>query len=470
MSKGFKIGGFLSSMPQEYPIKEPIETETMMIDVYKLKNNDKNPYDLEEIESLAEYLTYGANIPLIEVAKKDGEYIIWSGHRRTRAIIYGLEHGYQYPKHIIDKGQVKVIIKDFDKEAQLYGQGIYTAEDFQILDLVLPNKGQRRNISISTCAAEIDMLEPIVRKKFDYDKTKGSFRAYFAMFLGISESNLQRYFSYRKLSTYIKEAISQEKIRFTVATDHLSKLAIEEQDALVAFFEQQNIDVTEKAVLSHLKKDKEELTSLDKADSSHTSTVDHVPVMEHDLETRGQMILSNVESTSGMESLAPESKEEPILENWGLESVLLDKIPSEYGQLTILLKSKEGGFVAGFTFKSNKEGESMAEPPLISEIPKEKDIAVKEEIDFLLEYGPAAIKEALYAGKYAIKQEETPSEKDSKEEITAFSENKKIRFEEIKSSVTSKLSNISAIRDKQQFINELKSLKDYINQILSEEL
>jgi hypothetical protein len=457
MAKGFQIGEFLTKMPQDGPIKQNVETEMMLVDIYKLKNNEKNPYDLEEIESLAQYLTYGANIPLIEVAKIDGEYVIWSGHRRTKAIIYGLENGYQYPKHIIDNGKVKVIVKDFDKEARLYGQGIYTADDFQILDLILPNKGQRRNVSVKTIAAEIDMLEPVIRKKFDFEEIKGSFRAYFAAFLGIAESNLQRYFSYRKLSPYIKEAIAQGKIRFTVATDHLSKISMEEQDDLVHILEQQNIDVTEKSILLQFRPQKEDAAPI-------------ASITERDLEQRGQTTLSDM-NTLLNDDESTNSDNRAILENLGVSQIPLDKIPTEYGQLIILLKEKEGGFVAGFSFKGNDGENPVIEEPVVTEIPKEKEIAIKEEIDFLLEYGPMPIKEALYAGKYAIKTAENDLDEFQNTEMTpSASEKQQIRFEQIKSSVITQLNHISTVNNTQQIVNELKILKDYINQILSEEL
>lgn len=478
MGNGFQIGDFLGKVPQTQRQAER-QNETVIVDIYKLKNNETNPYNLNEIESLAQQLVYASNMPMIEAARINGEYIIWSGHRRTKAIIYGIEHGYSFPKNIIDNGKIKIVLKDFDKEAELYGQGVYTADDFKVLDLVLPNKGQRRDYSVEEIAKEIDMLEPVIHKKFNYESVKGSFRAYFAYFLGMPESNLQRYFSYRKLSKLVKERIAQDKIKFTAATNYLAKLPVAEQDGLVLLLEAKNIDITEKSILAQ--------TTLQKEESFYKKNITDLSLpqdqTENDLEEKGQTVLDSIQEKPHQvhqDEVEPvqnvssqECDDDSILENLGLEQIPLQKIPVEYGKLVILLKEKDGGFFAGFLFKGVSGKNPTVEKPGLFEQPKEKSAAIKDEIEFLIEYGTDEIKQALYAGNYAADPENSHANaKTASTEAmssAAVSENQKVRIRQIKSTISIQVSHLSVAVDTNQLVNELKNLKDYIEQVLSEE-
>ena len=219
--------------------------EIVLWDVHDLVPNPKNAfYRTDNIEELAAMIDLTQRIePLIVKPHPDeaGKFMILSGHRRRLAQLYRLAHG------TTDDPRVPMIIREVMNPLE----GIITSHEMEILNIVFPNKGSRRNLSPTEEAAEILYIKPIIRKIYDRQKASGEvtgkFRTFFASILGISETTLQRKEAVGKLSDTAKEAVEDGRMTATAAAE-LSGLSADAQDAALAMIEGEGVRPTVQAI------------------------------------------------------------------------------------------------------------------------------------------------------------------------------------------------------------------------------
>ena len=223
--------------------------EIIMRDVHELVPNPKNEkYSLDNIEDLAMMIQLTHNIePIILKTMEDGRFMITSGHRRRLAQIYRLEQG--MTENPMVPTITREIINDFEDAI--------TDDEMETLNIVFPNKGQRRNLTPSQEADEIALIKPIIKKLYDYQKAAGNidgkFRPYFANILGISETSLQRKEAIRKVSEEVKVEIDAGNITATAAAE-LASMDKEEQNSVIEAIKDRGEEVTVQAVKEEKKK------------------------------------------------------------------------------------------------------------------------------------------------------------------------------------------------------------------------
>jgi len=213
--------------------------------VHDLVPNPKNAfYSTDNIEELAAMIDLTQRIePLIVKPHPDeeGKFMILSGHRRRLAQLYRLEHG------TTDDPRVPTIVREVVNPLE----GIISLHEMEILNIVFPNKGSRRNLSPTEEAAEILYIKPIIRKIYDQQKASGEvtgkFRTFFASVLGISETTLQRKESIGKLSDAAKEAVEDGRMTATAAAE-LSSLSADAQDDALAVIDEEGMRPTVQAI------------------------------------------------------------------------------------------------------------------------------------------------------------------------------------------------------------------------------
>ena len=222
----------------------PVE-EIILRDVHDLVPNPKNAfYSTDNIEELAAMIDLTQRIePLIVKPHPDeeGKFMILSGHRRRLAQLYRLEH------RTTDDPRVPTIVREVVNPLE----GVISLHEMEILNIVFPNKGSRRNLSPTEEAAEILYIKPIIRKIYDQQKASGEvtgkFRTFFASVLGISETTLQRKESIGKLSDAAKEAVEDGRMTATAAAE-LSSLSADAQDDALAVIDEEGMRPTVQAI------------------------------------------------------------------------------------------------------------------------------------------------------------------------------------------------------------------------------
>lgn len=223
--------------------------QIVMRDVHELVPNPKNKkYSLDNIEELAMMIQLTHNIePIILKALDDGQFMITSGHRRRLAQLYRLEQG------MIDDPMVPTITREIVNDFE----DTITDDEMETLNIVFPNKGQRRNLTPSQEADEIALIKPIIKKLYDYQKAAGNidgkFRPYFANILGVSETSLQRKEAIRKVSDEVKDEVDAGNITATAAAE-LASMDKEQQNSVVEAIKDRGEEVTVQAVKAEKKK------------------------------------------------------------------------------------------------------------------------------------------------------------------------------------------------------------------------
>ena len=223
--------------------------EIIMRDVHELVPNPKNEkYSLDNIEELAMMIQLTHNIePIILKTMEDGRFMITSGHRRRLAQLYRLENG------MTDTPMVPTITREIINDFE----DAITDDEMETLNIVFPNKEQRRNLTPSQEADEIALIKPIIKKLYDYQKAAGNidgkFRPYFANILGISETSLQRKEAIRKVSEEVKVEIDSGNITATAAAE-LASMDKEEQNLVIEAIKDRGEEVTVQAVKEEKKK------------------------------------------------------------------------------------------------------------------------------------------------------------------------------------------------------------------------
>ena len=173
--------------------------------------------------------------------------MITSGHRRRLAQLYRLE------QRMTDNPMVPTITREIINDFE----DAITDDEMETLNIVFPNKGQRRNLTPSQEADEIELIKPIIKKLYDYQKAAGNidgkFRPYFANILGISETSLQRKEAIRKVSDEVKAEIDAGNITATAAAE-LASMDEEQQNSAVEAIKGRGEEITVQAVKEEKKK------------------------------------------------------------------------------------------------------------------------------------------------------------------------------------------------------------------------
>ena len=196
------------------------------IDVHDLVRNERNFYDIRDVEELASMMAASGVVePLIVTPTGDGKYRIVAGERRASATLLRLQRG-----DLIDP-KVPCMVKTFT------GSGSLDESDMEMLCLIVSNRGQRQIRTAMEKLKEIEELEPIVKKIYKDENMQGSFRKFFADKLSISDAQLQRLKKLVHLAPEGQKALEIGILSDTAAME-LANYTEEEQAAyLQALFE-----------------------------------------------------------------------------------------------------------------------------------------------------------------------------------------------------------------------------------------
>jgi len=462
MKGKFQIGSFVSMPTSD---NESNNKNKVLINIHDIKNNPMNFYRVKDIEAMAKRLTFAPDMDRISVFEDGDKYMLCSGHKRVAALLYGLKKGYEFSSEIIKGDMIEVTLKDFEKEERDLGKGIFTKEDFQILDLILPNKGQRRNLSVAEEATEIEYLEPVLRKEYDYKKSQGElagvkWRTYFADLMEMSETRLQRFIDYRKLSPEVKAGIEKGFLKFTVVVDELANLSEGDQKDIFSNLQaKQNAgeEITGKSVKAEKKAKIEQRTP--KKESPLKPDTNNKNENLAQLEAEGQIVLPGANSED-------------------IEVVPLSKTPEDFGRLAILLSKKENGYIAGFRFEyMDQVVNELPNPDDIAEPEKEK--VIQDQIIFMEEFGSYKIKVALYEGGYIKTAPEQPKpsvipefQTELPSQLPVEAENNENdnteNIDTLKLEIYSFIDRIEVVTEKEKMKQELEAFQIFINKKIAE--
>lgn len=197
-------------------------TRVENIDFQNLIPHENNFYGMRDIPSLAKDMRMSNWVePLrVQKAQEPGKYIILSGERRYRAVMYRYEHGE------IESREIPCVVTEAPA-----GNGLLTAEMQTDIAIIMANSHREKNFSEKL--QEIEVLEPMARIYYQKAKDEGSyagaFRDYFAeQILNISATQLQRLRSLRSLLEDFLRLLDDGKITRRAA-EELARHAADEQ-------------------------------------------------------------------------------------------------------------------------------------------------------------------------------------------------------------------------------------------------
>lgn len=197
-------------------------TRVENIDFQNLIPHENNFYGMRDIPSLAKDMRMSNWVePLrVQKAQEPGKYIILSGERRYRAVMYRYEHGE------IESREIPCVVTEAPA-----GNGLLTAEMQTDIAIIMANSHRVKNFSEKL--QEIEVLEPMARiyyqKAKDEGRYAGAFRDYFAeQILNISATQLQRLRSLRSLLEDFLRLLDDGKITRRAA-EELARHAADEQ-------------------------------------------------------------------------------------------------------------------------------------------------------------------------------------------------------------------------------------------------
>lgn len=181
-------------------IEKPLRLVCDYIDADQLKmhpENEKIYGHLDVADLVSEIIRAGGVKEPVEAVKKDGGLYLIAGHRRRQATLEAYEKG------LIKSKKIPYIVSEFD------------SDDDELLALIGRNTQRHKTAQIRQ--NEIREITRLLKKK--KAAIKGSFRAYVANYLGISETDLQRYWDYEKLADCVKQAVAEKKLTFSAACE-----------------------------------------------------------------------------------------------------------------------------------------------------------------------------------------------------------------------------------------------------------
>ena len=181
-------------------IEKPLRLVCDYIDADQLKTHPENEKiygHLDVADLVSEIARAGGVKEPVETVKKDGGLYLIAGHRRRQATLEAYEKG------LIKSKKIPYIVSEFD------------SDDDELLALIGRNTQRHKTAQIRQ--NEIREITRLLKKK--KAAIKGSFRTYAADYLGISETDLQRYWDYEKLADCVKQAVADKKLTFSAACE-----------------------------------------------------------------------------------------------------------------------------------------------------------------------------------------------------------------------------------------------------------
>lgn len=217
------------------------EIKVKYTDVHNLIPNEHNTYPMTDIEKLACFIKLSGDItPLTLKPREDGKFIILSGHRRTQAVLYLISQDSNFSPMVPYVEAKSNAFLDFLDEG-----------DRETLAICLPNEGQRRELTAAERAEVLKRLRPVVKKIYDKGDVGTHFRKFFAEFLDMSESQIQRAEAYSKLSESLKSDVDAGVIAPSVAA-LLVGMNPDEQDLLVQKIRDSGQKITKQTITDFL--------------------------------------------------------------------------------------------------------------------------------------------------------------------------------------------------------------------------
>lgn len=208
-----------------------------MLDMQKIKPNEKNFYGIRDIEALAAKMRISGHVTPLEVVVDDEEagiYKLISGERRRAAVLHRFWAG-----EIAEPLAPCIILSSYtDKQSGRDLDDVLSVEDREVLNLILANDYRIKNLSEQL--HEIDLLEEPIRKIYDValrsKKYSGPFRNFFAEeVLGMSSSKLQRLLFLKNLTSEAMALVDKGSISISAA-GALAALDVVKQDAFIKAF------------------------------------------------------------------------------------------------------------------------------------------------------------------------------------------------------------------------------------------
>lgn len=239
-SKG-GIGAFLNNLSTESSQFEQTNIQKR-IPVDEIQPNPDNFYGLRNIDELAGKIEFSKTIePLIVRPWQDEDhpgkkYLLIAGHRRKAAWEKLLADGK------ITDNTIPCIVRTFEPISGKDENGNEeTISESELAEayLVISNNSQRQFRTIDEKLMEIVVLEPFARKMYNLqpENERGTFRQFFAeKILEMSETNYRRLKSMEALAPEIREAVDEQQITFSFATE-LATLPLNEQRQYMAAVE-----------------------------------------------------------------------------------------------------------------------------------------------------------------------------------------------------------------------------------------
>ena len=239
-SKG-GIGAFLNNLSTESSQFEQTNIQKR-IPVDEIQPNPDNFYGLRNIDELAGKIEFSKTIePLIVRPWQDEnhpgkKYLLIAGHRRKAAWEKLLADGK------ITDNTIPCIVRTFEPISGKDENGNEeTISESELAEayLVMSNNSQRQFRTIDEKLMEIVVLEPFARKMYNLqpENERGTFRQFFAeKILEMSETNYRRLKSMEALAPEIREAVDEQQITFSFATE-LATLPLNEQRQYMAAVE-----------------------------------------------------------------------------------------------------------------------------------------------------------------------------------------------------------------------------------------
>ncbi|MDS6284841.1 ParB N-terminal domain-containing protein [Clostridioides difficile] len=202
------------------------------IHIDEIIRNEKNFYEIVEIETLANDIKENGLHHNIVVRKKDDKYEILSGERR-----------YQAHRLLVSQGH---------KQYSFIPCKIENLDDIDSEIVLIQSNAQSRELSEIEKLKQVERLTELHALKKKKEGTKGSVRDFVAKDIGLKPTQVQRYTTInQKLIPKLKELIETEELTIANASEFAT--LTEEQQNLVYDLIKNKIDIT-KSEANRIKK------------------------------------------------------------------------------------------------------------------------------------------------------------------------------------------------------------------------
>ncbi|MCC0699423.1 ParB N-terminal domain-containing protein [Clostridioides sp. ZZV15-6383] len=217
---------------QKVELKEQEQFKIEPIHIDNIIRNEKNFYEIVDIETLANDIKENGLHHNIVVRKKDDKYELLSGERRYQAHRLLVEQGYK--QYIFIPCKIENL-DDIDSEIVL-----------------IQSNAQSRELTEIEKLKQVERLTELHSLKKKKDGTKGTIRGFVAKDIGLKPTQVQRYTTInQKLIPKLKELIETEELTIANASEFAT--LTEEQQNLVYDLIKNKIDIT-KSEANRIKK------------------------------------------------------------------------------------------------------------------------------------------------------------------------------------------------------------------------